>query len=88
MYLLDTVVFLQSELLYRPGQLAAMGPIGTSSTLDRHSLSTRSTSLRRMRNLLELEAKHLGATSSRTPDPLQLDRARVLEINPAGRYFL
>ncbi|XP_054276638.1 rho GTPase-activating protein 100F-like [Macrosteles quadrilineatus] len=72
----------QSELLYssyRPGQLATMGPItptGTS-TLDRHTLSQRSTSLRRMRHLLELEAKHLGERKA------QDDRARVLEINPA-----
>ncbi|XP_039296189.1 rho GTPase-activating protein 100F isoform X2 [Nilaparvata lugens] len=87
----------QSELLYRPGQLAVslgagggtggMGPLGSggTSTLDRHTLATRSTSLRRMRHLLELEAKHLGMSTggARTPDSMHADRARVLEINPA-----
>ncbi|RZF36635.1 hypothetical protein LSTR_LSTR007338, partial [Laodelphax striatellus] len=88
----------QSELLYRPGQLAATLGAGAgvssslgTATLDRHSLATRSTSLRRMRHLLELEAKHLGGGAqggsatggARTPDSLHADRARVLEINPA-----
>ncbi|XP_065214984.1 rho GTPase-activating protein 100F isoform X2 [Planococcus citri] len=77
----------QSELLsyskYRPNQLASMGPVSmtplpsaTISTLDRH---TRTSSLRRMRHLQELEAKHLGNRAT-TPD-VQVDRTRVLEIN-------
>lgn len=73
-----------------------MGPITpvttptatATATLDRHTLATRSTSLRRMRHLLELEAKHLGNVSSATTtvrgQESQAERARVLEINPAG----
>ncbi|XP_050435790.1 rho GTPase-activating protein 100F-like isoform X2 [Adelges cooleyi] len=55
-------------------------PSATTSTLDRH---TRTSSLRRIRHLLELEAKHLGRRSPTTTSDLQADRARVLEINPA-----
>uniref|UniRef100_A0A2S2R9C6 Rho GTPase-activating protein n=1 Tax=Sipha flava TaxID=143950 RepID=A0A2S2R9C6_9HEMI len=55
-------------------------PSATTSTLDRH---TRTSSLRRIRHLLELEAKHLGRRSPSTTSDLQADRARVLEINPA-----
>ncbi|XP_050536599.1 rho GTPase-activating protein 100F-like isoform X2 [Daktulosphaira vitifoliae] len=54
-------------------------PSATTSTLDRH---TRTSSLRRIRQLLELEAKHLGRRIPTSSD-LQADRARVLEINPA-----
>uniref|UniRef100_A0A8D9BH80 Rho GTPase-activating protein 100F n=1 Tax=Cacopsylla melanoneura TaxID=428564 RepID=A0A8D9BH80_9HEMI len=65
----------QSELLYnyRPGHLSAI------ATLDRHA--DRSTSLKRIKHLLELEQKHL-ANATREKEMLQ-DRARVLEINPA-----
>uniref|UniRef100_A0A1B6E2F1 Rho-GAP domain-containing protein n=1 Tax=Clastoptera arizonana TaxID=38151 RepID=A0A1B6E2F1_9HEMI len=87
----------QSELLYssyRPGQLATMGPITpvttatATATLDRHTLATRSSSLRRMRHLLELEAKHLGNISPTTTNiaraqETQAERTRLLEINPA-----
>lgn len=59
-------------------------PSATTSTLDRH---TRTSSLRRIRHLLELEAKHLGRRSPSTSSDLQADRARVLEINPAGKYL-
>ncbi|XP_060853479.1 rho GTPase-activating protein 100F-like isoform X1 [Rhopalosiphum padi] len=55
-------------------------PSATTSTLDRH---TRTSSLRRIRHLLELEAKHLGRRSPSSTSDLQADRARVLEINPA-----
>lgn len=70
---------------YRPGQLATMGPLNVTgssgtATLDRHSLAQRSSSLRRARHLLQLEAR---ALSERT-QAVQADRARVLEINPAG----
>lgn len=70
----------QSELLYnyRPGHLSAI------ATLDRHG--DRSTSLKRIKHLLELEQKHL-ANATRERDMTQ-DRARVLEINPAGRYSI
>ncbi|XP_018910340.1 rho GTPase-activating protein 100F isoform X3 [Bemisia tabaci] len=65
----------QSELLasYRSSGLSALTGLSglTSSTLDRHTLANRTTSLRRMRHLLELEAKH------------QADRAKIMEINPA-----
>lgn len=53
---------------------------GATATLDRHSLAQRSSSLRRARHLLQLEAR---ALSERT-QAVQADRARVLEINPAG----
>lgn len=73
---------------YRPNQLASMGPVSmtplpsaTISTLDRH---TRTSSLRRMRHLQELEAKHLGNRTI-TPD-VQVDRTRVLEINTSGLF--
>lgn len=88
---------MQSELLYssyRPGQLATMGPItpgvSASATLDRHSLAQRTTSLRRMRHLLELEAKHLGERTHAASNvtATAADRARVLEINPAGIYAI
>lgn len=59
-------------------------PSATTSTLDRH---TRTSSLRRIRHLLELEAKHLGRRSPSAASDLQADRARVLEINPAGAAF-
>ncbi|KAL1116729.1 hypothetical protein AAG570_005201 [Ranatra chinensis] len=68
-------------------------------TLDRQSLTTRSASLRRMHNLLELEAKHLGKTSvahdhhssaattpvsSVAPPPLPPQRhSATMQINPA-----
>lgn len=56
-------------------------PSATVTTLDRH---TRTSSLRRIRHLQELEAKHLGNRSI-TPD-VQIDRSRVLEINTSGRF--
>lgn len=59
-------------------------PSATTSTLDRH---TRTSSLRRIRHLLELEAKHLGRRSPSSTSDLQADRARVLEINPAGNIL-
>lgn len=59
-------------------------PSATTSTLDRH---TRTSSLRRIRHLLELEAKHLGRRSPSSTSDLQADRARVLEINPAGKFL-
>lgn len=58
-------------------------PSATISTLDRH---TRTSSLRRMRHLQELEAKHLGNRTV-TPD-VQVDRTRVLEINTSGKNKL
>lgn len=75
-----------SYFKYRPGQLASMGPVSmtplpsaTVTTLDRH---TRASSLRRIKHLQELEAKHLGNRSI-IPD-VQIDRSRVLEINTSG----
>lgn len=73
-------IMFQSELLasYRSSGLSALTGLSglTSSTLDRHTLANRTTSLRRMRHLLELEAKH------------QADRAKIMEINPAGEYIV
>lgn len=85
--------FPQSELWntsnYRTNQLGPIGPVNltplpsaTVTTLDRH---TRTSSLRRIRHLQELEAKHLGNRSI-TPD-VQVDRSRVLEINTSGKCF-
>lgn len=54
-------------------------PSATVTTLDRH---TRASSLRRIKHLQELEAKHLGNRSI-IPD-VQIDRSRVLEINTSG----
>lgn len=72
-------------------QLTSVGPLNTPlpsatvSTLDRH---TRSASLRRIKHLQDLEAKHLGHRTNTTPTSNLVDRARVLEINSAGEYVI
>lgn len=66
-------------------QYSSSRSAATSAALSGSATTSHTSSMRRMRHLLDLESRHIPNPSpTRTQDP----RSRLLDINPAGEFQL